>query len=227
MPDNISCNIKKDGFIAILFLIFLEFYNRQGRMWYNGTRKLKEKRGKVMGEHVERIERELKYKGKILEIYADTMRNPDGKTTTWDFVHHNGAAAVVPVTEKGTILMVEQSRPALGRYTLEIPAGALDEPDEPGIVCAKRELEEETGFRSEDIEWLITVHTTVAFCDEKIPIFVARNLIPSKQHLDEDEFIDVRECTVEELKQQIFAGKIEDSKTISAILAFDAKYNRA
>ncbi|OUP51355.1 NUDIX hydrolase [Lachnoclostridium sp. An181] len=180
-----------------------------------------------MGEHVERINRELKYKGKILEIYADTMRNPDGKTTTWDFVHHNGAAAVVPVTEKGTILMVEQYRPALGRYTLEIPAGALDEPDEPGIVCAKRELEEETGFRSEDIEWLITVHTTVAFCDEKIPIFVARNLIPSKQHLDEDEFIDVRECTVEELKQQIFAGKIEDSKTISAILAFDAKYNRA
>ncbi|MDE6956567.1 MAG: NUDIX hydrolase, partial [Lachnospiraceae bacterium] len=72
-----------------------------------------------------------------------------------------------------------------------------------------------------------TVHTAVAFCDEKVPVYVARNLVASRQNLDEDEFIDVKECTVEELKEKIFKGEIEDSKTIASILAYDAKYNKA
>lgn len=79
-----------------------------------------------------------------------------------DYIHHDGAAAVIPVTEDGKILMVRQYRNALDRATLEIPAGKLDDPKEEGIVCAKRELEEETGFRSEQLEWLITLRTTVA-----------------------------------------------------------------
>lgn len=90
-----------------------------------------------------------------------------------DFIHHDGAAAVVPVMDDGKILMVTQYRNALERDTLEIPAGKLDAPGEPGIECASRELEEETGYRSEDLEWLITLRTTVAFCDEKIDIYVA------------------------------------------------------
>ena len=102
-------------------------------------------------------------------------------------IKHKGAAAVVPVTEDGKILMVRQYRNALERYTLEIPAGALDEEGEPGFKCAARELEEETGYKSEELEWLITLRTTVAFCNEKIEVYVAKNLIPSKQHLDEDE----------------------------------------
>ena len=180
-----------------------------------------------MAEHIKRIERKLVYQGNILGFYEDTMQTPDGKIAKWDFLHHKGAAAVVPVTDKGTILMVEQYRPALERFTLEIPAGALDAPGEPGEICAARELEEETGYRSDDLEWLITVHTAVAFCDEKVPAYVARNLVASRQNLDEDEFIDVKECTVEELKEKIFKGEIEDSKTIASILAYDAKYNKA
>ena len=86
--------------------------------------------------------------------------------------------------------------------TLEIPAGKLDDPKEEGIVCAKRELEEETGFRSEQLEWLITLRTTVAFCNERIEIFVAKNLIPTEQHLDEDEFVEVEAYTMEELKEK-------------------------
>ena len=101
---------------------------------------------------------------------------------------------------------------------------ALDTPGEQGIVCSRRELEEETGYRSDDLEWLLTLRTTVAFCNEKIEIYVARNLIPSHQNLDEDEFVDVKAYSVEELKEMIFAGKIEDSKTIAAILAYDSKY---
>lgn len=179
-----------------------------------------------MSGQIKRINRELKFKGKIIDFYQDTMEIDGDHTVVWDFIRHKGAAAVVPATDDGKILMVRQYRNALDRYTLEIPAGALDAEDEPGILCAGRELEEETGYRSEDLEWLITLRTTVAFCNERIEVYVARNLIPSKQHLDEDEFIDLKAYTIEELKEKIFSGEIEDGKTISSLLAYDAKYVR-
>lgn len=179
-----------------------------------------------MSGQIKRINRELKFKGKIIDFYQDTMEIDGDHTAVWDFIRHKGAAAVVPVTDEGKILMVRQYRNALDRYTLEIPAGALDAEDEPGIICAGRELEEETGYRSEDLEWLITIRTTVAFCNEKIEVYTAKNLISSKQHLDEDEFIDLKAYTIEELKEKIFSGEIEDGKTISSLLAYDAKYIR-
>lgn len=177
-----------------------------------------------MGEKIKRLKRELKYKGAIIDFYQDTMEIDGNHTAVWDFIKHKGAAAVVPVTEEGKILMVRQYRNALERYTLEIPAGALDAEDEPGIVCAARELEEETGYRSEDLEWLITLRTTVAYCNERIEVYVAKNLIPSKQHLDDDEFIDLSAYTIEELKEKIFKGEIEDSKTVASLLAYAEKY---
>lgn len=177
-----------------------------------------------MSDEVRRVKRELAYTGKILHVYKDTMEFENGNTTQWDFIHHDGAAAVVPVMEDGRILMVRQFRNALERNTLEIPAGKLDEPEEPGITCATRELEEETGYRSEHLEWLITLRTTVAFCNERIEIFLATNLMPSKQNLDEDEYIDVKPYTLAELKKKIFNGEIEDSKTIAALLAYETKY---
>lgn len=179
-----------------------------------------------MSGQIKRINRELKFKGKIIDFYQDTMEIDGDHTAVRDFIRHKGAAAVVPVTDDGKILMVRQYRNALDRFTLEIPAGALDAEDEPGIICAGRELEEETGYRSEDLEWLITIRTTVAFCNEKIEVYTAKNLIPSKQHLDEDEFIDLKAYTIEELKEKIFSGEIEDGKTISSLLAYDAKYVR-
>ena len=109
---------------------------------------------------------------------------------------------------------------------MEVPAGKLDQPGEPGIQCAARELEEETGYRSEHLERLLTLRTTVAFCDERIEIFLARDLIPSKQHLDENEYVEVEAYTLNELKQMIFGGKIEDAKTIAAILAYESQYVR-
>lgn len=178
-----------------------------------------------MAEKIKRINRELKYKGAIVDFYQDTMEIDGTHTVVWDFIRHKGAAAVVPVTKDGKILMVKQYRNALERNTLEIPAGALDAEDEPGIDCARRELEEETGYRSEDLEWLITLRTTVAFCNERIEVYVAKNLIPSKQHLDEDEFIDLQAYTIEELKEKILTGEIEDAKTVSALMAYAVKYN--
>lgn len=177
-----------------------------------------------MSEDVKRMGRELAYQGTVLKVYKDHMKFSNGNTEDWDFIHHDGATAVIPVMDDGKILMVKQYRNALERDTLEIPAGKLDDPDEEGIVCASRELKEETGYSSDDLEWLLTIRTTVAFCDERIEVFVARNLIPGEQHLDEDEFVDVKAYKLEELKGMIFEGKIQDSKTMAAILAYESKY---
>lgn len=177
-------------------------------------------------QHIKRLNRELKFKGKIIDFYQDTIEVDGNHTVIWDFIKHKGAAAVVPVTDEGKILMVRQYRNALDRYTLEIPAGALDSEDEPGETCAHRELEEETGYKSENLEWLITLRTTVAFCNERIEVYVAKDLIPSRQHLDEDEFIDLKEYTLDELKQKIFTGEIEDAKTVASLMAYAVKYGR-
>ena len=178
-----------------------------------------------MSEQIKRLKRELKFKGTIIDFYQDTMEINGDHTVVWDFIKHKGAAAVVPVTADGKILMVRQYRNALDRYTLEIPAGALDAEDEPGRECASRELEEETGYRSENLEWLITLRTTVAFCNERIEVYVAKDLIPSKQHLDEDEFIDLKAYSIEELKEKILTGEIEDAKTVASLMAYAVKYH--
>lgn len=177
-----------------------------------------------MAEEFRRLNRELMYHGTIVDFYKDTIEVPNGNVVEWDFIGHKGAAAVLPVREDGKLLMVRQYRNALDRYTLEIPAGGLNGADEPTRDAAGRELEEETGYRSDDLEWLITIRTTVAFCNEKIDIYVAKNLIKSHQHLDEDEFINVEAYSVEELSRMILEGKIEDSKTISAIMSYKDKY---
>ena len=162
-----------------------------------------------MAEKVIRLKRELKYQGTILKVYLDTVV-ANGHEAYWDFIHHDGAAAVLPVTDDGKILMVRQYRNALNRETLK-------------IQCAYRELEEETGFRSENLEYLMSVNTTVAFCDEAIDIFVARDLIPSRQHLDEDEDIQVEAWELKDLLQLIYEGKISDGKTAAAISTYAAR----
>ena len=174
---------------------------------------------------VKRLSRELKYQGAILKVYEDTVE-VNGHHAKWDFIHHDGAAAVVPVTDEGKILMVRQYRNALDRYTLEIPAGKLDEPDEPKISCAYRELEEETGFHSDHLEYLLSINTTIAFCDEAIDVFVARDLKPSRQHLDPDEEIAVEEWELSELLDLIYAGKMTDGKTVASILAYACRYGQ-
>ena len=179
-----------------------------------------------MSEEIRRIGRDLVHKGAIVDVYTDHMEFSNGRHADWDFIHHEGAAAVVPVLPDGRIIMVRQFRNALERETLEIPAGKLDASDEPGIACASRELEEETGYRSDKLERLITLRTTVAFCDEKIEIYVAENLVPSRQNLDEDQFVDVKAYTLDELKEKIYSDEIQDSKTVAALLAYEVKYLR-
>ena len=172
---------------------------------------------------ITRVKRELQCEGAITKYYKDTVVLPDGRTEKYDFVGHNGAAAAVGVLPDGRLVMVRQYRNALDRFTLEIPAGGLN-PDEPTIDAAARELEEETGYRCGKIEKLITIRTTVAFCNEKIDVYVATDLKKGHQHLDDDEFLNVESHDIEELIQMIYDCKIQDGKTISALLAYHNKY---
>lgn len=171
-----------------------------------------------------RIDRQLVAKGTILDYYHDSVQVPNGNVACYDTILHQGAAAVVPVLDNGNILMVKQYRNVLDRLTLEIPAGGLDGKDEPTINAARRELLEETGYRCDKIEMLVSIYPTVAYSNEKIDIYVANGLTKEEQHLDEDEFLNVEEWKVEDAIKLIYDGKIQDSKTICAILAYKNKY---
>ncbi len=177
-------------------------------------------------EYFERLNRELVHKGAIIDYYQDTIKVPNGNIVKWDFIKHKGAAAVVAVREDGKLLMVRQYRNALDRETLEIPAGGLNSVDEPTDEAAKRELEEETGFQAGKLELMLTIRTTVAFCNEKIDVYVATDLKPGRQHLDEDEYINVEAYDIEELAQMVYDCKIQDGKTVAAIMAYKNKYCR-
>lgn len=174
--------------------------------------------------HQKRLKRELVHKGAILDIYKDTMELPNGKTEEWDFVSHRmGAACVLPVLPDGRIILVRQYRNALERETLEVPAGCRDSKTEDTKVTARRELKEETGYDSHQITFLASLRTTVAFCDERVDVYMAENLIPGEQHLDEAESIDIEIFDLDTLKKMIYEGTIQDSKTVAAIMAYAAR----
>ena len=175
-------------------------------------------------EKYERIGRELIHKGAIIDYYQDTIKVPNGNIAKWDYIRHKGAAAVVAVNDDGKLLMVRQFRNALDRETLEIPAGGLNSVEEPTDIAAARELEEEAGYTAGKLELLISIRTTVAFCDEKIDVYVATDLKRSRQHLDEDEFLDVESYTIEELIKMVYDCRIQDGKTVAALLAYYNKY---
>ena len=171
-----------------------------------------------------RLSRELVYQGVIVDFYQDTMQIPNGNEAKWDLISHKGATAVVAVRDDGTLFMVRQYRNPFERMTLELPAGALNSRDEEPELCARRELEEETGYKAGKMEHLVDIYTTVAFCDEKISMYVASDLIPSKQNLDENEFLNVEVHTIDSLIQMIYEGKIQDSKTIVGLMTYYHKY---
>ena len=140
---------------------------------------------------MQRIKRELKYAGAVVDVYADTMKFKNGNTEVWDTVlHKKGAAAVIPVLPDGRIILVRQYRNALDKEVLEIPAGCKDSPDEESMVCAARELEEETGYHSDCLEKLFTISTTVAVFGETFDVFIATNLVHTKSNPDPNEFFN-------------------------------------
>ncbi len=169
-------------------------------------------------EKLERVSRKLVHKGHIINFYEDTMRLPDGREVVWDIVGHKGASAVMAKKKNGKYLMVRQYRDAVQRETLEIPAGGKEYEGEDPMLTAGRELEEETGYRAEELKLLTSLQTTVGFCEEVIDIYLATDLKEGQQHLDEDEYMNIEEYTLDELVEKVFSGEIRDGKTIAAIM---------
>ncbi len=173
-----------------------------------------------MVEKFKILNKKLEHKGRIVEFYTLDVEVPNGNITHWDYIQHKGAAAVVPVDEDGKIILVRQYRGAIDDIMLEIPAGGRDSVEEEFSVCAARELEEEIGYRSEDIHHLVDVHTAAAYTSEVIAVYYAENLILSKQNLDENEFVHIERYSIEEIEKMIYSGEITDSKTIAGVLAY-------
>ncbi|MAG58788.1 MAG: ADP-ribose pyrophosphatase [Planctomycetes bacterium] len=160
------------------------------------------------------------YSGKLLEIDLERLRLPNGAETTLEIIRHPGAAAVVPLRPDGTVVMIRQYRSAAGGYIFEIPAGKLD-PGEGPETCAHRELQEEVGLRTGKLHPLGPIHTTPGFTDERIWLYVATDLAPVPQMLEEDEVIEVVEMSLHEALEKVVNGDITDSKTICGLLRTD------
>lgn len=165
------------------------------------------------------------YKGKRVHLVTEDIELPDGRQAVWELIKHIGAAAVIPVDHEGKIIMVKQYRNATDSITLEIPAGTLDEKNEDPRDCAIRELEEETGYIADSVEFLMKFYSAIGICDEVISIYVAKGLTLTKQNLDEDEYVEIVHLELDELIQMIYRGELIDNKTISSLLAYKVKYN--
>jgi ADP-ribose pyrophosphatase len=158
------------------------------------------------------------YTGKIVTLDVVTVTLPNGITAELEMVRHPGAAAVVPVKDDGTVILVKQYRHAAGGFIYEIPAGKL-QPGEIPVVCAARELDEEVGLRAESIDPLASILTSPGFADEVIHIFKATGLAPGRQELEHDEVLDVEEMPLQQAIELIQDGTIRDAKTIVGLQA--------
>lgn len=175
-----------------------------------------------------RLDRRLAYQGGIVDLYKDTVELPDGRIEEWDYVHHKkgGGACVVPVLPDGRIIMIRQSRPAIGEWTIELPAGCRDQLDtgeyEDTEVTALRELREETGYMADHVSFLSRIRTAAAWCNEFTDIYLAENVYKvSGQQLDEAEDIQIMIVPLEEVLQEIYSGRQQDAKTVAGILAYN------
>lgn len=165
----------------------------------------------------EAVSSEEIYKGKIVHLFCDTVRLPNGKEATREVIRHVGAAAVVPLTDEGNVILVRQYRYPFAQVMLEIPAGKLDVGENP-IDCAKRELIEETGYDAKEFVYLGAFYPSVAMLNEVIHLFLAKNMTMRETNLDEDEFLHVEQRPLSEVVEAVMRGEIPDGKTQTAIL---------
>ena len=159
------------------------------------------------------------FEGRVFRLVRKIVKLPNGKTSTRDLIVHPGAAAMIPIDAEGRILMVRQFRKAAGKEMIELPAGTLD-PGESVRACVQRELQEEIGFKAKKLRRLISYYPAAGYTTEVIHIFVAKDLVPSQQDADSDEFLEVVPMRLEKILDGIRRGKINDSKTIIGILYY-------
>lgn len=165
----------------------------------------------------ERLDSREVYRGRTFDVDVDRVRLPNGREVEMELVHHRGAAALVPLFDDGTVLLVRQYRYATGGYVLEIPAGKLDNGESPE-TCARRECEEETGHRPAHLEPLGWIWTTPGFADEKIWLYLATGLEEVEQGLEDDEVLSLERMPLTEAVEKAARGEVHDAKSALALL---------
>jgi len=163
------------------------------------------------------LEQRQIYKGKVVDLVVERVELPNGSVTELEVIRHPGAAAMVPLTAEGRILLVRQYRHATTGWLLEVPAGKLD-PGEAPEVCAARELEEEVGFGTRDLISLGWIWTTPGFTNEKIWLYLARDLVAGHQALEGDEVLTVESVPLDKAIAMVHEGEICDGKSVCALL---------
>lgn len=163
------------------------------------------------------------YNGKVFDVVEAEIRQ-DGVEYKREVVVHKGSAVIIPVFDDGTVAVVRQYRHAAGKFLLEIPAGTLNMDEDPAIGAA-RELEEEIGVTAGKIEKLSEFYVSPGFLTEKMYLYLATELIPTRQRLEEDEILSIERHTFKRLLQMIHDGEIEDAKTIIAVLLTDPLFS--
>jgi ADP-ribose pyrophosphatase len=167
------------------------------------------------GEH-ETLERETIFEGKVVRLYLDRVRLPNGKEAEREVVLHRGAVGMVAVDSEDHVFLVRQYRHAPAEDLVEIPAGKLDGGEEP-LACAQRELMEEIGYSAGEWVKLATFYTSPGFSDEVLHLYLARSLQPAKADPDEDEFLEVLRVPLHEALSMVSTGEIRDSKTVAGL----------
>lgn len=158
------------------------------------------------------------FSGRLLHVFSDDVLLPDGHKSVRELIRHNGAVAVVPLTDDGYVIAERQFRYPFDRVLTEIPAGKLDGKDEDHLEAAKRELREETGLVADTWISLGPLYPSIAYTDEVIYLYLAKGLKQEKQELDDGEFLNVVKIPLKEMVDLVMDGKIEDAKTQTAIL---------
>lgn len=163
------------------------------------------------------IESTQVFRGRLLDVRQDRVRQPDGHETTREYVRHQGAVVVIPILDDGRLIFERQFRYPLRRAFLEFPAGKID-PGEDILMTGQRELLEETGYVADDWRYLGVMHPCIGYSDERIEIFVAHALKQQTgQQLDHGEFLDLLTLSLDEAVAAVRSGEITDGKTITAL----------
>ena len=168
-----------------------------------------------------KVKRHDIYKGDFIDVYMDDIVLDNGIESKRIVVEHVGAASVLPITDNHEVILVKQYRYAIGDYTLEIPAGKKDFKEEAGLVCALREMEEETGYGSDKVMKITEIYSAIGFSNEVVEIFVAYEAYPLKKpkNGDDDEFVEIVKMPLYEAIELVKTGIIKDAKTVVALLS--------